>query len=330
MATTSTRTLRLLSLLQAHRSWPGPELAARLGVSSRTLRRDVERLRELGYPVQARPGTDGGYQLAAGAVLPPLALDDDEAVAIAVGLQAAAQGAVPGLAEPSVQALAKLVQVMPARLRRRVDALLAMTVPATWGPAVEQARITPEVLTALAQTCRDRERVELAYTAADGRRSTRSVEPHRLVPLGRRWYLVGYDLGRHDWRTYRVDRITAPRGTGVTFGPRTLPAADAATYVRSRLQQPWGHEVEALVEAPARDVAAMIGRYGTVEDIGGGRCRVRLQADDLDWPAFALARLGAGFTVVGPPALVEHLRGWAQRCADATTDAPARRPGVDP
>ena len=219
MADTSARTLRLLSLLQGRRYWPGAELAERLQVSPRTLRRDVDRLRELGYPIQAQRGVDGGYQLAAGAALPPLVVDDEEALALAVGLQVAAQGAMEGTAEASMRALAKVIQVMPARLRRRVQALGAMTVPASWdaaGGAVNQT-VDPEVLTTLALACRDTERVRFSYTAADGEQTGRHVEPHRLVLLGRRWYLVGYDLDRQGWRSYRLDRLTGPGGTGIRF-----------------------------------------------------------------------------------------------------------------
>src|SRR5689334_19029463 len=199
MANTSARMLRLLSLLQTHRYWPGPELAERLEVSVRTLRRDVDRLRDLGYPVAAHRGVDGGYQLAPGAALPPLVVDDEEAVALAIGLRAAAQGAVAGIEESSVRALTKVVQVMPPRLRRRVDALRLATVPAVWatGPTVDS-----EVLTTVAQACRDEERLTFAYTARQGERTSRHVEPHRLVSLGRRWYLVAYDLARHDWRSF--------------------------------------------------------------------------------------------------------------------------------
>ncbi|MBO1420434.1 YafY family protein, partial [Streptomyces sp. FH025] len=195
MANTSTRTLRLLSLLQTHRYWPGEELAERLGVSARTLRRDIDRLRELGYPVEAQRGVDGGYQLAAGAALPPLVIDDEEAVALAVGLQAAAESPVEGVAEGSVRVLAKVVQVMPARLRRRVEALRAMTVPVDWG-ASAGAGVDPDALTVVALACRDAERLHFSYTAASGRSTERHVEPHRLVCLGRRWYLVAYDLDR--------------------------------------------------------------------------------------------------------------------------------------
>ncbi|MCW2526815.1 MAG: putative transcriptional regulator [Pseudonocardiales bacterium] len=194
MASTSSRTLRLLSLLQAQRYWPGAELAARLEVSVRTLRRDVDRLRELGYPVQAARGIDGGYQLAAGASLPPLALDDEEAVALAVGLQAATTSSVASMAEPSLRALAKVVQVMPSRLRRQIDALRSMTVTAAaaTGPAgaVGATDPDPSILLIAAQACRASEGVALDYTAADDVRTQRRVEPHRLVSLGRRWYLV--------------------------------------------------------------------------------------------------------------------------------------------
>jgi predicted DNA-binding transcriptional regulator YafY len=311
MANTSSRTLRLLSLLQTHRYWPGTELAARLEVSVRTLRRDIDRLRELGYPVEANRGVDGGYQLAAGAALPPLVLDDEEAVALAVGLQAAAQGGVAGIAESSVRALAKVVQVMPARLRRRVEALRAMTVPVTWNDAAP--RIDPGVLTALAQACRDTERTEFAYTAASGDRTERHVEPLRLVSLGRRWYLVAYDLARHDWRSFRVDRLSTPRTTGARFLPRTLPAEDAAAFVRASVAQPstsWS--VEVLLDAPVARVRAVVDRWATAEDAGDGRCRLRMQADSLDWPAMIIGSVGADAEVVSPPELLDHLRGWAR------------------
>ena len=199
MSSTSSRTLRLLSLFQAHRYWSGADLADRLNVSERTLRRDVDRLRELGYPVEAHRGIDGGYELAAGAALPPLAVDDDEAVALVIGLRTAAQGSVAGIEESAIRALTKIVQVMPPRLRRRVDALSAVTVPAVWGggPSVDA-----DVLTTIAQACRDEERMRFSYTAQTGEPTDRHVEPHRLVSLGQRWYLVAFDLTRHDWRSF--------------------------------------------------------------------------------------------------------------------------------
>src|SRR6201991_714556 len=300
MANTSSRTLRLLSLLQTHRYWPGTELAERLGVSVRTLRRGIDRLRELGYPVEANRGVDGGYQLAAGAALPPLLLDDEEAVALAVGLQAAAQGGVAGLAESSVRALAKVVQVMPPRLRRRVDTLRSMTVPLGWaGPAAD---VDPDVLITLAQACRDAERVEFGYTAANGRRTDRLVEPLRLVSLGRRWYLVAYDLTRHDWRSFRVDRTERAPRTGARFRPRELPAEDAAAFVRSRLDRtPSGWAVEVLLDAPV----------------------TKVQEHSLDWPAMVLGGIGADVEVVSPPELYDHLRGWAQTF-DRVRHAPRR------
>jgi predicted DNA-binding transcriptional regulator YafY len=322
MAATSARTLRLLSLLQSRRHWAGEDLAGRLGVSVRTLRRDVDRLRELGYPVEAQRGVDGGYALAPGAALPPLVLDDDEAVALAVGLQAAATLEVAGMAETSVRALAKVVQVMPARLRRRVDALRAMTVPGAWGAPASGGGVDPAVLTTVALACRDSERITFTYTAADGARTDRSVEPFRLVSLGRRWYLVGYDLDRGDWRSFRLDRLAGPHGTGARFAPRRLPAADAATFVRDRIVDlPKGIAVEAVVEAPAAAVRSRIGRWVTVEDDGPGRCRVRADADNLDWPATALAMTGAEFTVVSPPELRDHLRGMGRRCTAAAGPA---------
>jgi predicted DNA-binding transcriptional regulator YafY len=315
MANTSARTLRLLSLLQTHRYWPGSELADRLGVSVRTLRRDVDRLRELGYPVEANRGVDGGYQLAAGAAMPPLVLDDEEAVAIAVGLQAAAQGGVAGVAEASLRALAKVVPVMPPRLRRRVEALRMATVPATFsgGPAVD-----PGTLTAVAQACRDTERLEFGYAAADGARTDRLVEPFRLVPLGRRWYLVAYDLHRHGWRSFRLDRLDAPRRTGARFRPRDLPADDAAAFVRAGLRNlPTNYDVEVLFDAPADRVRARVGRWVSVDEAGEG-CRMRMSTDSLDWAALAVGAVGADFTVVGPAELGAHLRGWGERFVRST------------
>jgi predicted DNA-binding transcriptional regulator YafY len=317
MAATSSRTLRLLSLLQARRFWSGPELSGRLEVSLRTLRRDVDRLRELGYPVEARPGVDGGYSLAAGAALPPLVLDDDEAVALAVGLQSAAQTPVAGMAESSVQALAKVVQVMPARLRRRVDALRAVTVPAGWGTAAPE--VDPAVLTTAALACRDGERLRFAYTDAAGVRSDRLVEPFRLVPSGRRWYLVAYDVERGDWRSFRLDRLASPAGTGARFAPRRLPAADAAAFVRDGIDAAVATvSVGARVAAPADEVRQRIGRWAAVEPAGAASCRVTMAAENLDWAVFALGVTGAEVTEVHPPELLEHLRAWGDRFGRAT------------
>jgi predicted DNA-binding transcriptional regulator YafY len=316
MANTSSRTLRLLSLLQTHRYWPGAELADRLGVSPRTLRRDVDRLRELGYPVEAQRGVDGGYQLAAGAALPPLVLDDDEAVALAVGLLAAAQSPVEGTAESSVRALAKVVQVMPKRLRRRVDALRAATQPMTWEGA--SAAIDPDVLTTAAQACRDTVRLTFDYVAADGQRTERQVDPHRLVPVGRRWYLVAYDTTRHDWRSFRLDRMAKP-STGQPFASRRLPATDAASFVRDGLASaPKQHLVHAEVSAPASEVTARIGRWATVRGIDADTSAVTINAESLDWAMIGLIATGAQFRVLDPPEFVSYLRDINRRLARAT------------
>lgn len=328
MANTSTRTLRLLSLLQTHKYWPGNELAERLGVSPRTLRRDIDRLRDLGYPVEAQRGVDGGYQLAAGAALPPLMVDDDEAVALVIGLQVAMQGMVEGVAESSVRALAKVVQVMPPRLRRRVEAIRAMTVPADWGGRNAQGP-DPAVLTTIALACRDSERVRFTYTAADGRRSERHVEPHRLVALGRRWYLVAFDLTRHDWRSFRIDRLTAPDGDGSRFRPRELPTADAAEFVREgmdRIARPY--RVEVLVAAPAEEVRERIGRWGSVQAVDAGRCRVSMTTDSLDWPTMALGSLEAEFEVIEPPELITQIHAWGARFSRANAGPGACPPVI--
>lgn len=307
MATPGTRTLQLLSLLQSRRYWPGRELAARLDVSPRTLRRDVDRLRDLGYPVEGRQGVDGGYQLAAGAVLPPLLLDNDEALAIGVGLHTAIQaGSVVGIGESSVRALSKVVQVMPARLRRRIEALAAMTDPASWQDSA--SKVDADALVAVALACRDQERLEFAYTARTGERSRREVDPHRLVLLGRRWYLVAWDLTRFDWRTFRLDRLAEPVPTGARAVPRQLPEQDAAAFVRSSIESvPPGHEVEVLIDAPAAVVRERIGPWGALEEVSAGRCRFRMTSDSLDWPILALGNAAADFEVVTPPELVDHL-----------------------
>lgn len=323
MADPGNRTLRLLSLLQQRRQWAGNDLAARLGISLRTLRRDVGRLREIGYPVDAQPGVDGGYRLAPGAVLPPLVLDDEEAVALTVGLQAAAQSAVAGMAEASVRALTTVLQVLPPRLRRRADALRAVTVPGGWGES--GAVVDPQVLVAVAAACRDCERLEFAYTAADGSRTERLTEPFRLVAMGRRWYLVAYDLGRGDWRSFRLDRLDAPRVTGQRFAPRTLPAEDAAAFVRRGSDaRPAAHVVEALVEASADDVRRRIGPYATITELSPGRSRLRMETHDLHWAGLALGSAGAEFTVLGPPALHDLLADWAGRF-DRAAGRAARR-----
>ncbi len=324
MATTGSRTLQLLSLLQTHRFWPGPELAVRLEVSARTLRRDVDRLRDLGYPVDATRGVDGGYQLAAGASLPPLVVDDDEAVALAVGLRTAAQGGIAGIEEASVRALTKVVQVMPPRLRRRVDALRAATVVGAMrpGPSVEA-----DVLTTVAQACRDEERLDFAYVARDGQRSERRVEPHRLVSVGRRWYLVAYDLSRFDWRSFRLDRLAEPHSTGVRFRPRALPADDAASFVRESLGSiaPAPVEIEVVIRASVAHVTAAIGQWVSAEAIDHETTRAHMTSDGFDWALLALGVVDAEFTVVSPPEFAERARIWGERFVAAAGSYDASR-----
>jgi predicted DNA-binding transcriptional regulator YafY len=321
--------LQLLSLLQTHRYWSGTELADRLEVSDRTLRRDVDRLRELGYPVRAVRGVAGGYQLQAGAAMPPLLLDDEEAVAIVVGLRAAAGGMVDGIEEISVRALGKVVQVMPPRLRRRVDALQAYTVPAVLagaGPTVDAG-----VLATIAQACRDDERLRFGYRPRDGEPMQRHVEPHRLVSVGRRWYVVAWDLTRHDWRSFRVDRMSGATTSGVRFRPRDLPGGDAAEFVTSSLRNiPQRHHVSVRVHTSADDVRRRVGRWGEVEVVDEEECRLTMEVDDLGWPMLVLAGVGAEFTVEGPPDLVDAVRSVGALFTRAAAQAPVAagpRPG---
>ena len=221
-----------------------------------------------------------------------------------------------GIEESSIRALAKLAQVMPPRLRRRIDALHATTVPAVWG---DRQTVDAEALTAVAQACRDEERLRFSYTAQNGDQTNRHIEPHRLVSLGRRWYLVGFDLLRLDWRSFRLDRLDKPRSTGIRFTPRELPAKDAAAFVRASFGNiATSHAVEALVHAPAASVRSMIGRWATVEEVDEQRCRVRMTVDNLDWPTLALGSVGAEFEVLHPPELAEHIREWGARFTRAT------------
>ncbi|MFI9545027.1 helix-turn-helix transcriptional regulator [Streptomyces sp. NPDC052016] len=307
---TPARLLQLLSLLQTPREWPGGELAGRLGVSRRTVRRDIDRLRELGYPVQATKGSDGGYRLVAGKAMPPLVLDDEEAVAIAIGLRAGAGHALEGVDEASVRALAKLEQVLPSRLRHRVSTLQAATTPLTSG---DGASIAPETLTVMASTVAGRERLRFAYRAKDGTETRRLTEPYRLVSTGRRWYLVAYDLERQDWRTFRVDRVSEPFATGARFAPREVPEGDAAEYLRQSIhRRQETYEFEVAFAAPAHVVAgrlpALFGR--PVEDEGdAGRCSLRgVTGDPVEWLAVRLVMVGCEFSVRGPGELAECVR----------------------
>lgn len=314
---TPARLLQLLSLLQTPREWPGGELADRLGVSRRTVRRDVDRLRELGYPVQASKGADGGYRLIAGKAMPPLVLDDEEAVAIAVGLRAGAGHALEGVDEASVRALAKLEQVLPARLRHRVATLQAATTPLTSG---DGPSIAPETLTVMASTVAGRERLRFAYRDKDGSESRRLTEPYRLVSTGRRWYLVAYDLDRADWRTFRVDRVSAPFATGVRFAPRELPAGSAAEYLRQSIhRRQETYEFEVRFAAPVKQVAKGLPPWvGAPEDDGRGGCVLRgTTGDPVEWLAVRLVMVGCEFTALEPTELVSCLRELGGRLSRA-------------
>lgn len=307
---TSARMLRLLSLLQTHRYWPGSELSDRLEVSPRTLRRDIDRLRELGYAVDAVRGVAGGYQLRAGGSLPPLLLEDEEAVAIAVGLQSAAAGSVAGLEESSLQALTKVIGLMPPRLRRQMDAIRSQTDNLPWrgGPELD-----PTLLATLAQACRDDEPLKFTYTARESDPTDRWAEPHRLVTLGRRWYLVAFDRDRQDWRSFRVDRISDPRTTGQRFRPRDLPAADALTFVQSGIRRmPQRYAVRVRLDATVDEVAAAVGHWGVASGRDGA-CLLEMNVDALEWPVMVLTQLDRDFVVDGPPELVELLQRTARR-----------------
>jgi len=316
MSETSSRLLELLSLLQARRDWPGGELADRLDVSGRTIRRDMERLRALGYPVESLSGPAGGYRLRAGTQMPPLLLDEDEAIAIAVGLRTAARASVTGIEETSIRALVKLEQVLPAHLRRRVSALGSATVaPPAGGPTVD-----PQHLTAIATACRDSERLRFTYRSRQGADSRREVEPHSLVNLGRRWYLVAWDRRREDWRTFRVDRLGRPEATGSRFEARNLPAGDASAYVAQSIAgAPSRFEARVTVHASATEMARRFSsHWGRFEPVDDHTCEYRTGDDDLAWLAMRIAMLGVDFEVHEPPELVDHLRALADRLERAT------------
>ncbi len=313
MVETSARLLRLLTLLQVKPDWSGADLAERLGVTRRTLRRDIAKLRGLGYPVHAEPGVAGGYRLGAGAALPPLLLDDDEAVAVALSLRSSAAHAVTGVGEASVRALANLEQVLPSRLRERAAAIGHATVPLI-GPV---PAVSADALTTIARGCRSRERLEFGYRSHDGGQTARRVEPHRLVQAGYRWYLVARDLDRDDWRTFRVDRIDAPRLTGVRFVPHDPP--DAAAFVaRAVTTAPYRYQARVVVHAPPEVVAEQVPpSVAVLEPHGAGDCLLTSGADSLDMLAFRIAAMDLDFTVLEPPELIQRAQTLAARLASA-------------
>ncbi|MYX15394.1 WYL domain-containing protein [Streptomyces sp. SID8374] len=337
MPKTSARLLSLLSLLQARRDWPGALLAERLDVSPRTVRRDVDRLRELGYPVVAMKGPDGGYRLDAGTELPPLLFDDEQAVALAVALRIATTTGA-GIEEAAARALHTVRQVLPARLRHRVDTL---QVTAVDRPATRpEPQVDGGVLMALGAAVHAREVLRFDYSPMSEQGAVpeqppppRRVEPHHLVTWGRRWYLVAWDLERADWRTFRADRIAPRTPTGPRFTPRELPGGSVAAFVTARFRGAtaatedgvggWPCRGEVILGLPAADVLRHT-REGIVEELGPDRCRLVLGSWSWLGLAAAIGRFGADIEVIGPPELAAAFGHLATRYAAAAT--PPRHP----
>jgi len=314
MPKTSARLLALLSLLQARPYWPGAVLAERLEVSPRTVRRDVDRLRELGYPVVAGKGPDGGYRLEAGAAMPPLLFDDEQAVALAVALQtAAATGA--GIEEAATRALHTVRQVMPARLRHRIDTFQVTAVERR--TAWSSPQVDPDVLVALTAAVHAREVLRFDYSTSP---VPRRAQPHHLVTWGGRWYLVAWDLDREDWRTFRADRITPRTPNGPRFTPRELPGGSVAAFVSARFQGDgeWPCRGEVILDRPATEVVPYV-TDGVVEELGPTRCRLILGS--WSWPALAasIGRFDTDIEVVGPEELRAAFTRLARRYAAAGT-----------
>ena len=322
MLPTSARLLRLLALLQARRFWTGAELAERLEITERTVRRDVDRLRTLDYPINATSGVAGGYQLGAGAALPPLLLDDDEALAVALGLRSAAGGTVTGMEEAAVRALAKLEQLLPARLQRRIKTLHAAVVPMHLaGPAVDS-----ELLTVLAAACRNHEQLRFSYGDRQDRTSERQVEPHGLVHSGARWYLVAWDVDRDDFRTFRVDRVARKPVVGRRFAPRAIPGGDLAAYVsRSVSTHAYPVAARVLLHAPREEVAQRVSPLtARLEALDAHRCVLQRGGASLDGLALHIALLGYEFDVLDPPQLTEHIREITKRLTRAVKRSTTR------
>jgi predicted DNA-binding transcriptional regulator YafY len=313
----SARLLRLLSLLQTPRDWTGTELAQRLEVSPRTIRNDVERLRALGYPVHATRGSVGGYRLEAGTSMPPLLLEDDEAVAVAIGLRTATAGGVTGIEETSLRALAKLEQVLPPRLRHQVSTLQRVTVHVRRRPVTT---IDPTMLTEVARLAREHFTLRFDYSDRRQTASQRRVEPYRIVNSGQRWYLVAWDLDREDWRTFRVDRIREGMSPGPRFTPRELTDAEVEALVsRGVPVEARRHQVRVLVHAPAAELVERFGPWlGTITAVDDTSCILETGADHLEMLAGYLGLLGADFSVSDPPELVAAVKALAARYAAAT------------
>ncbi|WBQ05623.1 helix-turn-helix transcriptional regulator [Kribbella sp. CA-293567] len=322
MSETSARLLSLLSLLQARRDWPGALLAERLEVSPRTVRRDVDRLRDLGYPVRASKGPDGGYRLDAGAELPPLLFDDDQAIAVAVALQTATS-TVTGIEEGALRALATVRQVMPARLRQRVDALQVTTIDKYADS--RRIKVDSDHLIAIGTALRAREVLRFDYASPgaseDEWTPPRKVEPHHLVTWGGRWYLVGWDLDRADWRTFRVDRMLPKTPTGPRFTPRELPAPDISTYISSRFQNAnqWPCRGTAVLQAKATDIARWAGRDALVEELTPTTCRLTLSAWSWTGLAATFGMFESELEFICPPELKQAAHQLAARYTTAAS-----------
>ena len=312
MLTSSTRLLRLLSLLQTRKHWMGPELAERLQVHPRTLRRDIGRLRQLGYPVHASSGVAGGYAFRAGQALPPLLLDDDEALAMSIALHTATAGAVGGIEEPALRALVKLQQAMPVRLRQQVDALRSSIVPMDRVEPVVDASL----LVTLASTCRDQLHLAFTYSDSKGRTVERSVEPQGLAHTGYRWYLVAWDRMREDWRTFRVDRIVGAPTVGSHFAPRVSPdGGDLKAYVsRSLTVAPHAEQARIELHAPLPEVVHRIpASVGSLKALDNQRCVLECGAHSLDGLVHCLVALDVGYEVLAPEALKDRLKVVGER-----------------
>jgi predicted DNA-binding transcriptional regulator YafY len=313
MTGSSSRMLALLSLLQTRRDWPGAVLAERLDVSPRTVRRDIDRLRELGYRIGALKGPDGGYRLAAGSELPPLLFDDEQAVAVAVALQS-----VPGsgidIVEGAERALATVRQVMPSRLRHRIDGI-------RFSGAESATRVDPATLEAVSAAVRDRRILRFDYDGTDAAR--RRVEPHGLVSRGGRWYLVAWDPERDDWRIFRLDRLHPRVPTGPTFTPRPLPGGvDARTFLAARMkgsdaEDRWPCTGVVVLDLPARDIEPYLDD-ADLEEIDAGSCRVTVGSWSWTGILAWIARFDAPFTIEGPPALAEAAAALSARFAAAS------------
>lgn len=332
--TTSSRLLALLSLLQARRDWPGGLLAERLAVSERTVRRDIDRLREIGYPIRAVKGPDGGYQLGAGAQLPPLLFDDEQAVALAVALRTAVTTGA-GIEEAAARALATMRQVMPSRLRGRIDALELTAVDHAGRGADPQA--DTEVLLAIGAAIRDREELRFDYHSPTGTseseagdpRRPRQVQPHHLVVRAGRWYLIAWEPQREDWRIYRADRIRPRIPTGPRFSPLEIPGGDVATFLAARFKgstgaDGWPCTGDVILGLPAAEVVPFAGD-GVVQSLGPDRCRLRLGS--WSWPGLAasLARFDTDIEVLDPPQLRTAFADLARRADRAATIAQTGR-----